>query len=248
MYMYMYMYMYQVGAGVGGTSMCVCIYIYIWMCICMYVFMYVFMCVCVCVCVCVYIYTHTHIHTYIHIYIHTYIYIYIYICRCNFSRLRHLRGVRRYGEWVGPIPFWHVSSSSYDMYPPPHMTGTESEWGLSPFDMYPPPHMTRILLLIWQVQRVSGAYPRLTNCWDEVALKMISRSLDLDLGVSSSLCWLWSSCSSSRSWSCLWRPTWRMSMVNMCSYSWYVGWRKCKVGFFKVYIMPISGGPHDVCR
>jgi len=60
---------------------------------------------------------------------------------------------------------WHVSSSSYDMYPPPHMTCILLLiwhhmtcillliWHVSSssYDMYPPPHMTCILLLIWHV-------------------------------------------------------------------------------------------------
>ncbi len=47
-----------------------------------------------------------------------------------------------------------VSSSSYDMYPPPHMTTLNSfarafaVVSSSSYDMYPPPHLTCILLLI----------------------------------------------------------------------------------------------------
>jgi hypothetical protein len=48
----------------------------------------------------------------------------------------------------------HVSSSSYDMCPPPHMTCILLLiWHVSSssYAMYPPPHMTCILLLIWHV-------------------------------------------------------------------------------------------------
>jgi hypothetical protein len=58
---------------------------------------------------------------------------------------------------------WHVSSSSYDMYPPPHMTCILLLiWHVSSssYDMSPPPHMTCILLLIWHVSSSSSdMYP-----------------------------------------------------------------------------------------
>jgi len=58
---------------------------------------------------------------------------------------------------------WHVSSSSYDMYPPPHMTCILLLiWHVSSssHDMYPSPHMTCILLLIWHVSSSSyDMYP-----------------------------------------------------------------------------------------
>ncbi len=45
------------------------------------------------------------------------------------------------------MPYMHVSSSAYDMYPPPHMTSIYT-YKQSHTCMYPPPHMTCILLRI----------------------------------------------------------------------------------------------------
>jgi hypothetical protein len=58
---------------------------------------------------------------------------------------------------------WHVSSSSYDMDPPPHLYLSLKQTLLvcichvssSSCDMYPPPHMTCIILLIWHVSSSS---------------------------------------------------------------------------------------------